>query len=238
MAREQLKTPEIAWHSFATGAVLADALAAAVAGQLAQAVERRGVGFLAVSGGTTPKLFFQRLSGADIDWSRVTVTLVDERFVDRDSPRANAGLVRENLLQDKAASAIFVDLYLPARDVEAAALELETQLAPLPWPLDVVVLGMGSDGHTASYFPDAEARELPLDPASKAIVYPVHAKSAGEPRLTLALARLAEADFVALHIEGAEKRSVLEAAMAGPKKPPVRTVLDHTLNPVQVFWAP
>lgn len=227
-----------AWNLLKSPAELADTLATTVADALAQAIDRRGVGFIAVSGGTTPRLFFQALSKQDIDWGKVIVVLVDERFVDRDSPRANAALVRTNLLQNKALSARFIDLYQPGTDVETAATAAAETLADLPWPLDVVVLGMGKDGHTASFFPDATNLSVLLDPDERQTVLPVLAKSAGEPRLTLSLARLVDAGLVVLHIEGAEKRQILERGLAEALPLPIRAVIDKARTQVQVFWAP
>lgn len=236
MAMERSGTP--AWNLLESPAALAETLAGTVARVLAQAIDRRGVGFIAVSGGTTPRLFFQALSKQDIDWRKVIVVLVDERFVDRDSPRANAGLVKTNLLQNKVLSARFVDLYQPGADVEKAAIASDETLAGLPWPLDVVVLGMGTDGHTASFFPDATNLNVLLDPDAPQRVLPVIAKSAGEPRLTLPLARLIDAGLIVLHIEGAEKRQLLERGLAEALPLPVRAVIDKAQTQVQVFWAP
>ena len=122
--------------------------------------------------------------------------------------------------------------------VEDAALLGNRMLESLPWPLDVVVLGMGGDGHTASFFPDADDLARLLDPSSQRIVLPVHAASAGEPRLTLSMARIIGAGFIALHIEGAEKRSTFDDAMAAGKRKPIRAVIDAAPRAVEVFWAP
>ncbi len=225
------------WHVFASPGILADHLADAVAVELAGAIVRRGVAFLALSGGTTPKRFLSALSRRSLEWRQVTVTLVDERFVPESSTRSNAALVRSTLLTGAAAAARFVPLYSPAADVEAAAGLADAALAALPWPLDAAVLGMGTDGHTASFFPDA-TEPAAFDPANPAAVAAVHAESAGEARLTLTLPRLAEARFVALHIEGAEKRAVLEKALSTAPALPVRRVFDHAVVPVQVYWAP
>ncbi|AZO64471.1 MULTISPECIES: 6-phosphogluconolactonase [unclassified Mesorhizobium] len=238
MAREQLNSAAYNWHAFAGRQDLAAALAGHVAGRLTNAIAERDTGLLAVSGGTTPARFFASLSNIPIAWNKVTVTLVDERCVPASSPRSNAGLVAANLLQNAAAAARFVPLYEEAATIEDASESDSRMLRSLPWPLDVVVLGMGTDGHTASFFPDADDLAKLLDPSSTRIVLPVHATSAGEPRLTLALARLVEAGFIALHIEGEDKRKAFESAMASATRKPIRAVLDAAERPVEVFWAP
>jgi 6-phosphogluconolactonase len=237
MAREQLNGA-FNWNAFDGRQELAAALAGHVAARLTKAVDERGTALLAVSGGTTPAKFFAALSQIPIAWDNVTVTLVDERFVPASSPRSNAGLVAANLLQNAAAGARFVPLYHSAASIEDAALLDNRMLESLPWPLDVVVLGMGTDGHTASFFPDADDLEKLLDPSSDRVVLPVHAASAGEPRLTLPLARIIAAGSIALHIEGAEKRSAFEDAMAPGTRRPIRAVIEAAPRVVEVFWAP
>lgn len=225
------------WIEFSSGDQLADGLADKVAQSLAQAIEERGQAVLAVSGGTTPKKFFHALSMRDLDWARVSVTLVDERFVPGTSSRSNAALVQENLLTSKAAAAKFVGLYQNAATVEEAAQSASQIVSNLNWPLDVAILGMGADGHTASFFPDADNLSTLLDLNSKAIVLPVHAQSAGEPRLTLSLARLLEARFLAVHIEGQEKRNVLEDALKADTAKPISAVFAGAARTVPVYWA-
>jgi 6-phosphogluconolactonase len=217
---------------------LAEALATTIADLLSQAITKKGEALLAVSGGTTPGNFFRALSTKPLDWKHVTVTLVDERFVPPSSERSNEHLVRSTLLQDKAADARFVGLYRDEATVEAAAVAAAGDLSALTWPLDAVVLGMGGDGHTASFFPDADDLETLLAPSNPALVMSVHAKTAGEPRLTLPLARLIEAPFIALHIEGAEKKRVLDAALDPSSALPISAVFRAAQTPVQIFWAP
>lgn len=222
-------------HIFSSSEDLAEALATNVAERLAAAVERRGTALLAVSGGSTPAKFFAALSRREIDWGSVAVTLVDERFVPPSSPRSNAALAMSTLMKDKAAAARFVPLYQEAGSVEEAAAIAGDVLRTLPWPLDVAVLGMGTDGHTASFFPDALNLVALLDPHSERTLLPVHAASGEEPRLTLTLARIVEAGFMALHIEGADKQAVLERALGGEALP-IRAVIDNARGPVEVYW--
>ncbi|MDN5926481.1 MAG: 6-phosphogluconolactonase [Hyphomicrobiales bacterium] len=226
------------WHEFATPEILAATLAGRIVDVLADAIKARGKALLAVSGGTTPVHLFKTLSGIDLDWRHVTITLVDERFVPPTSPRSNEGLVRADLLRGKAAAANFIGLYQAAPTVEEAAEKAETALSSLPYPFDFVVLGMGPDGHTASFFPDDPDLARPLDLSGKRIVLPVHAQSAGEPRLTFSLPRLIEARHLALHIEGVGKKEVLEKALGGGQLLPIRAVFDAAKEPVDIYWAP
>lgn len=227
-------------REFDSPAELAAALADAVAEVLNAAIAARGHATLAVSGGSTPKRFLEALSGRDIDWPKITVTLVDERFVPPDNERSNEGLVRRHLLQGKAAAAGFVGLWRKTHCVEEAAQQSLRDIARLPTPLDVVVLGMGTDGHTASFFADAEGLALLIDPTCPVPVLPVKAPSAGEPRLTLTLPLIAQARFLALHIEGDEKQRVLARALDGAtaQELPVQAVLDHAVGPLHIFHAP
>ena len=223
-------------HVFPSRAELAGTLAATIAGKLSDAMAARGHGFVAVSGGSTPALLFAELSEAAIDWGRVTVTLIDERLVPPTSPRSNARLVADKLLQGPAAAARFVPLYHGADDGDEAAMLARTALGKLPWPLDVAVLGMGGDGHTASFFPDAaDVAELLAADADK-LVLPVESVAAHEHRLTLTLGKIVEAGFLALHIEGPDKRQVLDRALSGEKLP-IRAAIEASPRPVEIFWA-
>jgi 6-phosphogluconolactonase len=212
------------------------ALAEQVADDLRAAIAKRGQGTLAVSGGTTPIRFFRCLSDMEADWRRVTVTLADERFVPPSSDRSNERLVREKLLVRKAAAASFVPLYSQTDAVEDAADKASAAIEALGLPLDVLVLGMGTDGHTASLFADATSAHALLTATPGPAVLPVHAPSAGEPRLTLSLDTLSKARKIYLHIEGAEKRDVLEHA--GDRNMPVAAVLEAARTPVVTYWAP
>ena len=218
---------------------LADALAADVAATLKAAIEGRGFAALAVSGGSTPARFFQALSmHDDVEWGKVIVTLVDERWVDETSDRSNARLVKTNLLQGPAAAAQFLPLYQGGAAPDAIGiLKANKTLGVLP-ELDVVLLGMGNDGHTASFFPGGDTLAEALTAPGPAIA--ISAPGAGEPRITLTLKRLLNAKALVLHIEGEEKARVLQEAEAeGPVEDmPVRAILRQSQTPLTIYWCP
>ena len=240
MARERVTAAAVdaVWHRFGTRGELAEALANDVAGRLASAVERKGAGFLAVSGGTTPAAFLRALSTKPIDWDKVTVALVDERFVPETSPRSNAAFVRSTLLQDRAAEAHFVGLYRPAESAEVAAAEASGSWRSSPGRSTWRSSAWERTGIPPRSFPTRRELATLLSPSTAAYVLPVHADSAGEPRLTLPLARIVAAATIAVHIEGAEKKAVLEAALEPGARHPIGAVFRHAGKPVQIYWAP
>ena len=124
-----------------------------------------------------------------------------------------------------------------AKSVEEAARAADAGIALLGQPLDVVVLGMGADGHTASFFPDASNLDELLDPAQTRRVMPVETAAGGEPRLTVTLPLIAGARFLALHIEGREKRAVLDKALSDARPTQlIRRVLDAAASKPQIYW--
>lgn len=223
------------WHTHDDDKTLAAALADAVAADLRRCLADKSQALLALSGGNTPKQFMQELSRRELDWARVITTLVDERWVPPNHPRSNARLLEENLLHGKAADSRFVPLYLDAPTPENGLPRVAAVLKALP-PLDVVVLGMGNDGHTASFFPEGDHLAEALDPNGQALVLPMRAPAAGEPRITLTMPVLVAAPSLYLHIEGAQKREVLEAAVAGTEYP-IRAVLQAAPH-LQPWWCP
>lgn len=232
---------ELKLHRYDNRETLAEALAVGIAAVLAGAISTRGVATIALSGGSTPKLLFERLARTDIDWHDVTVTLVDERWVPESHERSNAGLLRTHLLKDRATAAQFLPLYVACETPEDARDDLHDRFRQVTRPFDVVVLGMGNDGHTASYFPGADSLDAAIDPQGQELVVPIRAPGAGEPRVTLTLPMLIDARFLALHIEGDDKLESYESAReAGPVADmPVRAVLRADRNePLNVFWAP
>lgn len=227
-------------HRFADRGELARALAGAVAARLAGAIAESGRATVALSGGTTPRRFLRELSQQSIDWPRVTVTPCDERWVPPDHERSNERLVREQLLRGKAAAAKLVSLYADFADPEDAAAEIGRRVGALPRPFDAVVLGLGNDGHTASWFPGGDHLAQALDPQAAIDVLPMRAPGAGEPRITLTLPPIAAARALFLHIEGAEKQRVFAAIVRGDgalAASPLRTLLENAHARLDVYWS-
>ncbi|GIL02271.1 MAG: 6-phosphogluconolactonase [Alphaproteobacteria bacterium] len=226
-------------HEYGTRRQLAEALAAGVAAVLGGGIAARGSAVLAVSGGTTPALFLSRLSEADIAWESVAVTLVDERFVPSDHPRSNFRLLNETLLRNRAAAATAVPLCDGCDDLDAAARIADRRIAGLG-RIDAAILGMGTDGHTASFFAGGDRLAEALDPSSRRHVVAMMAPGVPEPRLTLTLRYLLDAHFLALHIEGKDKKTVCKAALGdGPvEQMPVRAVIRGAGDRLNLFWAP
>ncbi len=205
-------------------------LAELVADQLRAAHASKDRATLAVPGGTTPGPFLSALSEADLAWRDITVLPTDERMVSASSERSNARLIRETLMQNAAASANFVALHEPL--IGSLADQVEAVL-----PLDVLVLGMGEDMHTASLFPGAP--ELAAALADDApVVMEITPPGQPEARLTLTAPVLRAASVIHILITGPEKLAALEAALAdGPvDDAPVRAVLTAPC-PVTVHYA-
>lgn len=228
-------------HSFTGCQAQAVALAERVAERLRDGLAQRGQAVLAVSGGSTPKDFFEQLSRQALDWTRVQVTLVDERWVPESDVRSNARLVHTHLLQHAAAAAPFIPLYTGDASPGAGLARAEARIAALPLPFDAVVLGMGDDGHTASFFPGGDHLAEALDPHGSMRVLPMHAPGADEPRITLTLPTLLQTRALYLLVAGEKKRDVLADARLGlgaARDYPVRAVLTQQRVPVAVYWCP
>lgn len=218
---------------------LATAMAAHIAALLRAALDDRHAASLVVSGGSTPAPMFRALSSADLPWSRVTVTLADERWVPADADDSNERLVRRALLQGPAAAASFVGLKSPAATPEAGMAETERALREVSRPFDVMVLGMGDDGHTASLFPGTSELAAALDPTGRALCAPVRPHGL-QPRMTMTLPTILNSRHILLLIAGQGKWNVYEQAVAGADdaEMPIRAVLRQARTPIEVYWAP
>lgn len=223
---------------FPGAAALNARFAAELARALAQGVEARGHASLVVSGGRTPLGLFEALTQQDIAWSRVTITLADERWVGPEDDASNEKLVREHLLKGYAAQANFIGLKNAKATPFDGAADTERALQAIERPFDVVILGMGDDGHTASLFPGAENLFPALAMDSGQVCMGMTPLTAPLDRITLTLPALLNSRHIYLHLTGNGKRDVYQRAMQGQdvNEMPVRAVLHQTQVPVDVYW--
>lgn len=228
--------PGVSARSHAAAEQLADALALRVAEALRQAIDSRGSATLVVSGGRSPVAFFEALAQQPLHWRQVLVSLADERWVPVNHASSNEALVRRHLLRGPAAEARFLGLYRVAGSLEQAAELADAAFAELP-PIDVLVLGMGDDGHTASLFPDSPNLDLALQPDCPRRVLPMQAPSQPAQRLTLTLPLLASARLPLLAIQGQAKLATLAEALAPGEvtRLPIRAFLH---SPLEIHWCP
>ena len=219
-------------------ATLARTAADLIAGALGGALSRSGRAGLAVAGGTTPAATYRRLSEAALDWAEVTIVPTDERWAPPSSPDSNQRFLHETLLQGPAAAARFVPLWSDAATPDAAAARAEPHVAALT-PFDVVVLGMGDDGHFASLFPASPALAEGLDPdgVRLCIGVPSGSPAPPQPRITLTRRAFQDARLILLLITGEAKRRVLEDAWFAGRDLPVRTLKEVDAD-VRVLWSP
>ncbi|MFT4819190.1 MAG: 6-phosphogluconolactonase [Candidatus Azotimanducaceae bacterium] len=229
-------------HCYSDNPALVAELAPKIAETLRVALAVRGYANLAVSGGNTPKTLFTALSKQVIDWQHVQITLVDERWVTEADVNSNARLVREYLLQNLAADARFVSLKVSQADVfasvDAVAAKLQSTAVPL-FPLDIVVLGMGEDGHTASWHPGSETLAEVMDVDNDKICGAVRPMLAPYDRMTLTMRALMQARLIVLHLVGERKKSVLDLALqpGSVAALPLRGIMQQTQVPTEIYYA-
>lgn len=234
------------WNQGADAQSLAENLAGELVLQIEQAIHQKNQAVIALSGGSTPKPLFKVLAEHHIDWSKVVITLVDERWVPETHELSNAAFMKQHLLNGLPESVVFVPLYQAAQTVEASmSLVLDeyckaTGSTPKNLrPFDVVILGMGGDGHTASFFPDASnVSELVSLEASQPLLT-CQSPSTQVERITWSLPSLLNTDFLALHFTGTSKLDVFERAAAGGciSELPIRSAIFQNHVPLNVYYA-
>lgn len=221
----------VAWHRFATLADASEALAEAVAIRLRALLAGQGRASLAVPGGTTPARFLAVLGTRDLAWEKITLLPTDERFVAADDEASNERMIRAQFAPLREGRVRFLSFHGRGRDIEAAATALASELSGLP-PLDLVVSGMGTDGHIASLFPGEEERFSTMPDSGICIATPPGLP----PRLSLSPARLVGAGWASLLVAGTEKEAVLKAAPDRASPLPVDLLLGRPQG-LDVYWA-
>ena len=226
---------------FETREALVSEFSQRIVGILGDAIAEKGAASILVSGGSTPLPLFKALSESDLEWSKVTISLADERWVEPSDSASNEKLVRENLLQNKAANATFIGMKTSHSDANDGLEELNARYEAMSWPVDVLILGMGEDAHTASLFPCSEQIQTGLSTEDKLLA--VTPTTAPHQRMSFSLNALVQSKNVFLHLTGDSKKAVLDKALAGDislneaqLEMPIRAVL-HNAD-VELLWAP
>jgi len=217
-------------ETFRTTEAAAEAAAFAIGRLLSEALRTRGRASLVATGGRSPGPVFDRLrEQPHIDWSRVVVTLSDERCVDPADSDSNARAVRKRLLKGQAAKAHLLPLWPASADAALSALT----------PFDAVMLGMGEDGHIASLLPGDPGLAAAMDPAADRLTVSVPAGIGKPPvaRVSLTFAALSQSRAIFLLIAGEAKREVIARAQAGADLP-VAALISQARVPVRILWSP
>ncbi len=228
----------IDWVEMEDRTQLAERLAHQVGQWLTRALVTQDRASLAVSGGRTPAPFLAALSEFELPWHRVDVTLTDERWVSGDDDASNERLVRLHLLRNRAHAARLVSLKVDAPSPEQGVELCQKQLALMHWPLDVVVLGMGNDGHTASLFPGTDGLRQALAPDNPQHCAPIRPLDVPHARMTLTRSALARARHQVLYILGEDKLAVLEDAVADVENQELMPVRAFLRPGLKIFWSP
>ncbi len=225
------------FKSFDDKATLQEASAAWIAARLDDAIRRRGSTIFMGSGGRTPGPIYETLSQQSLDWSKVQVGLCDERWVDIDHSASNGAMLERTLLQNKAAAADYVSMKIRGDD-PFAAVDAVNDLYLDAGLTDVMLLGMGPDAHTLSWFAGARGYEAAVDPDTTSVVAAIEAIESEVTgpnllRMTLTLPCIAYARHVLLLITGADKRKVFETA---PADAPVSLMKRAAGNALTVYY--
>lgn len=188
-----------------------------ISGHLRGALDNRGASVLLLSGGSTPGPIYENLSAEKLAWENVTVGLIDERWVDEDDAGSNAALIKRTLLQNQAKVAAFVPMKTDDEMGPAAQDKVEALYADLITPDTLAVLGMGTDGHICSWFPNADGLDAAINPENANKIQGIKAKKSKATgdyleRMTITLSALETCQSILLLITGDEKRAIIERA--------------------------
>lgn len=212
---------------------------------LSEAISKHGAATLLVSGGNTPAPLYEALSKSELNWKKIKIALVDERWVDQDHAASNEALIKRTLLINNAKAAAFTGMKNTAKTAAAGQSETETGYRKLPQPFSLAIVGMGPDGHTASLFPHAKGLTDALKSDNDNLTAAITANQSevtgpNTERLTLTLTGLLKTDRIVILFTGEDKLAVFgEAQKPGPVEDmPIRALLHQEQVPIELYWAP
>ena len=227
----------VGFYSTNNSESLASDLSHSIGKILTETIKTRGRASMALSGGITPIPLFKELSLLNIDWMKVDLTLTDERWVDPKNKNSNELLVRTYLIKNKASKVNFIPLKNASKTAKDGKKNSEEMLKNITLPFDVIVLGMGSDGHTASLFPCSDELPDAMNLNNLNYLISISPKSAPYQRISLTAKMIIDAKNVFLHLNGSNKLHTLENAMElkNSSKTPIYAFLESGLN---IYWSP
>jgi 6-phosphogluconolactonase len=223
-------------HRFDSREAASAAVAARIAGLVDARLARDGEARFVVGGGTTPGACFKYLSGYELNWDKIQVALSDERWVPNDHEDSNERLVRNTMLKDAASAGSILSLYEAGLSVDERCDALQSLKPKNGFACSM--LGMGTDGHFASLFPDADCLEAGLQLGNPGFYMPVRTAASPHQRISMTLSALLASDEVLLFIFGEEKLAVYENAHTVDKTYPITALLEQKQTPVSLYWAP
>lgn len=222
-------------NQFSNSSELAQSLAHKIATNLKDAISKNGKASLIVSGGSTPKIVFETLKNIDLGWKSVTVGLCDERWVESTHKDSNEKFIKETLLQSFASKAKFVGMHQTKYQANEAQEICSQNIKNQFDNFDVLILGMGNDGHTASLFPNNPKLNEAYQTQNLCIA--IKPSTAPHERMSLTLSAILTASNIYLHFEGDEKQKVFNEALDGENiyDIPIRTILNQNQKIVEVY---
>ncbi len=232
---------EIEWWDYDDAAELAEAIAGDVQFVIESAIDARGSAVVALAGGKTPLPAYEKLAQAKLDWKRVTIVPTDERIVPLGDPLSNVTALGRTFIPKGARVVPIVPK--ATADYKAAGRSADALLGDLHWPLDLCLLGVGGDGHTASIFPGPdfdEALNGPKERRALGVMPEPLPPEAPVARVSLSRQGIVSAKALMIAVTGKDKRRVIEDAIkqgVGSAYPIGRVLADVEL-PVDIHWAP
>ncbi len=227
-------------HEFPASGAIDDYLSSTIAHALEQAIITKGHANLAVSGGRTPREMLIKLAAHKLPWQQVNVVLVDERWTDIQSSDSNEHMLRDTLLQGPAADARYHSIRPEGEPNADSLADVSIRLLQADaFPFDVLTLGLGEDGHTASLFPCADEIYQAMSMDNPALLMRIRPTTAPYDRISFTLQALLQSRKVFLHATGQTKKQVIARALEGDNtlEMPVRAFLHHPSLDLEVCWA-
>lgn len=230
---------DVEWWDYDDRQEMAEAVAGDIGFIVSSAIEARGESLLAFPGGATPVPIYEELAKKELPWKRVTIIPGDDRLVPVDSDLSNIKSIARAMI---STGARIYPIATENDDHAMAGNAADARLKDLKWPPDLVWLGMGTDGHTASLFPGPDledAMDAPKARLAIGVKPDPMPEDAPVPRVTLTRAAILQARTIIVTITGQEKRDILEEGLeqGQSSKLPIVRVLAESPFPIDIHWA-